>query len=153
MNRITATQHTRRPGRVARAVVFLALAGLLLAPLLGHALPRASASTPRWRSVVLVDDSGTALTPSTLLSAPFHAAGSVTVAWKVAAAGAAGYRSSFAVALTDAQGHTRARLVTTTRAGRASATTEVNWRGTCYLKMSIANMNYAIVGYMLAPAR
>jgi hypothetical protein len=129
------------------------LAGLLLAPLLGHALPRAAASTPRWRSVVLLNASGTALTASTLLSAPFHAAGPVTVAWKVAAADAAGYRSYFAVALTDAQGHTRARLATTTRAGRTSATTDVNWRGTCYLKMSVANMNYAIVGYTLAPAR
>ena len=153
MNRITATLHTPRPGRAARAVISLALAGLLLAPLLGHALPRASAGAPRWRSVVLVDASGTALTPSTLLSAPFHATGSVTVAWKVAAADAAGIRSSFAVALTDAQGHTRARLVATTRAGRASATTVVNWRGTCYLKMNVANMNYAIVGYTLAPAR
>jgi hypothetical protein len=133
--------------------VSLALAGLLLASLLGQATPRASAGTPRWRSVVLIDDSGTALTPSTLLSAPFHAAGPVTVAWKVAAADAAGYRNYFAVALTDAQGHTRARLVATTRAGRASATTDVNWRGTYYIKMSVANMNYAIVGYTLAPAR
>jgi hypothetical protein len=136
---------------MARAVASLALAGLLLAPLLGHALPRASASTPR--PVVLLNASGTALTASTLLSAPFHAAGPVTVAWKVAAADAAGIRSYFAVALTDAQGHTRARLGATTRAGRASATTDVNWRGTCYLKMSIANMNYAIVGYTLAAAQ
>src|SRR5918911_3628483 len=143
--------HTTRPGRAARAVASLALAGLLVAPLLGHALPRASAST--LRPVVLLNASGTALTPSTLLSAPFHAAGSVTVAWKVAAADAAGYRSSFAVALTDAQGHTRARLVATTRAGRAIATTEVNWRGTCYIKVSVANMDYAIVSYTLAPAR
>ena len=153
MNRSTATLHTTRPGRAARAVVSLALAGLLLASLLGQATPRASAGTPRWRSVVLIDDSGTALTVSTLLSAPFHAAGPVTVAWKVAATDAAGMRSYFAVVLTDAQGHTRARLVATTRAGRASATTDVEWRGTCYLKMSVANMEYAIVGYMLAPAR
>ena len=151
MNRITATLHTTRPGRAARVVVSLVLAGLLLAPLLGHALPRASAST--LHPVVLLNASGVALTASTLLSAPFHAAGPVTVAWKVAAADAAGYRRYFAVALTDAQGHTRARLVATTRAGRASATTVVNWRGTCYLKISVANMNYAIVGYTLAPAR
>jgi hypothetical protein len=102
---------------------------------------------------VLLNNSGTALTPSTLLSAPFRAAGSVTVGWKVATADAAGYRSYFAVALTDAQGHTRARLVATTRAGRATATAEVNGWGTCYLKMSVANMEYAIVGYTLAPAR
>jgi hypothetical protein len=43
--------------------------------------------------------------------------------------------------------------VTTARAGRATATAEVNWRGTCYLKVSIANMDYAIVGYTLAPPR
>jgi hypothetical protein len=102
---------------------------------------------------VLLNDSGTALSPSTLRSASFHAMGPVTVAWKVAATGAAGIRSSFAVVLTDASGHTRARLVATTRAGRASATTDVDWWGTCYLKMSVANMDYAIVGYTLAPAR
>jgi hypothetical protein len=65
----------------------------------------------------------------------------------------AGIRRHFAVALADTKGHTRARLVATTRAGRATATAEVNWRGTCYLKMSVANMEYAIVGYTLAPAR
>ena len=152
MNRIAATMP--KPRRAARALLPLALAGVLLAsPMLGQATPRASAGTPRWRSVVLIDDSGTALTPSTLLSAPFHAAGPVTVAWKVAAAGAAGIRSSFAVALTDAQGHTRARLVATTRAGRASATTDAACAGDCYIKMSVANMDYAIVGYTLAPAR
>jgi hypothetical protein len=154
MHRIAATLRTARRGHAARALASLAslaLAGLLLAPQLGHALPRASAST--FRPVVLLNDSGTALTPSTLLSAPFHAMGPVTVAWKVAATGAAGIRSSFTVALMDASGHTRARLVATTRAGRASATTDVDWRGTCYLKMSVANMDYAIVGYTLAPAR
>jgi hypothetical protein len=142
------------PRRAARALLPLALAGVLLAfPVLGHAMPRSSAGTHQWRSVVLVDDSGTALTSSTLLSAPFHAARSVTVAWKVTSAGATGYRSHFAVALLDAQGHTRARLADTTRAGRATATAEVTWRGTCYLKMSTANMDYAIVGYTLAAAR
>src|SRR5438067_13260066 len=97
MNSIEATLHSSRPRRApgTRAVVPLALAGLLLAPLLGHAAPRAAASTPR--PVVLLNASGTALTPSTLLSAPFHAAGPVTVAWKVAAADAAGRRSHFGV--------------------------------------------------------
>ena len=68
MNRIAATLHT--PRRATRAVVPLALAGLLLAPLLGHAAPRAAASTPR--PVVLVNVRGTALTPTTLLPALFH---------------------------------------------------------------------------------
>jgi YVTN family beta-propeller protein len=62
--------HTTRPRRAARAVASLALAGLLLAPLLGHALPRASAST--LRPVALLNDSGAALTPSTQLSALSH---------------------------------------------------------------------------------
>jgi hypothetical protein len=151
MHRIAATLHTTRRGHAVRALASLALAGLLLAPPLGQALPRASAGT--LRPVVLLNASGTALTSSTLLSGPFRAAGSVTVAWKVAATDTAGYRSYFAVALMDASGHTRARLVATTRDGRATATAEVNWRGTCYLKMSVANMEYAIVGYALAPAR
>ena len=61
MNRIVATLHTPRPRRATRALVPLALAGLLLAPLLGQAAPRAAASTPR--PVGLVNVRGTALTP------------------------------------------------------------------------------------------
>jgi YVTN family beta-propeller protein len=59
-----------RPGRAARVVVSLVLAGLLVAPLLGHATPRASAST--LRPVVLLNESGVALTPSAQLSALSH---------------------------------------------------------------------------------
>jgi YVTN family beta-propeller protein len=83
MNSIEATLHSSPPRRApgARAVVPLALAGLLLAPLLGHALPRASASM--LRTVVLLNTSGMALTPSTLhsaLSHPEHAVlGAITV--------------------------------------------------------------------------
>jgi hypothetical protein len=142
------------PRRAARVLLPLALAGVLLAsPVLVQATPRASTGTHQRRSVVLLNASGTVLASSTLLSAPFHTVRSVTVAWKVTSATAKGIRNLFAVALTDAQGHTRARLVTTARAGRATATAEVNWRGTCYLKVSIANMDYAIVGYTLAPPR
>jgi hypothetical protein len=151
MNRIAATIHT--PRRAARALLPLALVGLLLAPLLGRATRRASAATPRWRSVVMLDASGTDLTPMLLLSNFYRTAAPVTVAWKVARADAPGIRSHFAVALMDEQGRTRARLVDTTRAGRASATAVVNWRGQCYLKISVANMNYAIVGYTTGAAR
>ena len=150
MTRIAATMHT--PHRAARALVPLALVGLLLAPMLGQATPRAAAGISP-RSVVLVNDSGTALTSSALLSDLFHTAGSVTVVWKVAGANATGIRSHFAVALLDARGHTRARLVAMTRAGRASATTDADCTDGCYLKMSIANMDYAIVGYTVTPAR
>ena len=153
MKRIEATVHTLRRAACARAVVPLALAGLLVAPLLGHATPRASAGTPRWRSVVMVNASGTALSRITLLSTSFPAAGPMTMAWKVTSADAAGIHSRFTVALMDEQGRTRARLVDTTRAGRASATADVKWRGTCYFTISVANMNYAVVGYTLAPAR
>jgi hypothetical protein len=52
VNRITAPLHT--PRRAARACLPLALVGLLLAPALGQAMPRASADMPRWRSVALV---------------------------------------------------------------------------------------------------
>ena len=153
MKRIEATVHTLRRAACARAVVPLALAGLLVAPLLGHATPRASAGTPRWRSVVMVNASGTALSRITLLSTSFPAAGPMTMAWKVTSADAAGIHSRFTVALMDEQGRTRARLVDTTRAGRASATADVKWRGTCYFTISVANMNYAVVGYTLAPPR
>ena len=153
MKRIEATVHTLRRAACARAVVPLALAGLLVAPLLGHATPRASAGTPRWRSVVMVNASGTALSRITLLSTSFPAAGPMTMAWKVTSADAAGIHSRFTVALMDEQGRTRARLVDTTRAGRASATADVKWRGTCYFTISVANMNYAVVGYTLAPKR
>ena len=149
MNRIAVTMHT--PRRAARAVVSLTLAGLVLAPMLDHAAPRAGASTPR--PVVLVNVRGTALTPTTLLPALFQAAAPVTVAWKVAPADTAGIRSAFAVALTDARGRTRSVLVRTTRAGRASATTPAACAGGCYIKISVANMDYAIVGYTLAAAR
>jgi hypothetical protein len=150
MNRIAATMHS--PRRAARALLPLALVGLLLAPMLGQATPRAAAGTSP-HSVVLVNDSGTALTSSALLSDLFHTAGPVTVAWKVAGANATGTRSHFAVALMDARGQIRARLVATTRAGRASATTDADCTDGCYLKMSIANMDYAIVGYTVTPAR
>ena len=139
------------PRRAARAVLPLALAGLLLAPLLGRAAPRAAASTPH--SVVLVNVSGTALTPTTLQPALFHVAAPVTVAWKVTPADTAGIRSAFVVALTDAQGRTRSVLVRTTRAGRASATTPAACVRGCYLKISIASMDYAIVGYTTGATR
>ena len=45
------------------------------------------------------------------------------------------------MALTDARGHARARLVATTRPGQASATTDTECTEGCYLKMSIANMD------------
>ena len=154
MNRIVATLHTPRPRRATRALVPLALVGLLLAPLLGQATPRASAATPRWRSVVMFDASGTDLTPMLLLSNSYHTAAPVTVAWKGASADAVGIRSHFAVALLDAQGRTRARLADTTRAVRASATIiQPECLSVCRLSISVANMHYALVGYTLAPPR
>jgi hypothetical protein len=148
MHRMATTLHTTR-----RALASLALAGLLLAPQLGHAVPRASAVTPHWRSVVLVNADGTTYPELTLLSAPFRTAGPVTMVWKVASAHAAGMPSRFAVALTDAQGRTRARLADTTRAGRASATIVPACLPGCTLSIRVANMHYALVGYTLAPAR
>jgi hypothetical protein len=152
MTWIEATAHRLRRAASARAFLPLALVGLLLAPLLGQATPRASAGTPRWRSVVLVNDSGTDLTPMLLQSNSFRTAAPVTVAWKVASADAAGIGSHFAVALLDAQGRTRARLADTTRPGRASARIiRPECISGCVLSISIANMNYAVVGYTLAP--
>jgi hypothetical protein len=154
MKRIRATVHPLRRAACARAVVPLALAGLLGALILGVAAPRASAVTPHWRSVVLVNTDGTSYPEITLLSTPFHTAGPVTMAWKVAAAHAMHMPSRFAVALLDAQGRTWARLADTTRAGRASATIDLPacLRG-CALSISVANMHYALVGYTLAPPR
>jgi hypothetical protein len=154
MKRIAATMHTLRRAASARAVVPLALAGLLGALTLGVAAPRASAGTPHWRSVMLVNADGTTYPAITLLSAPFRTAGPVTMAWKVAATNAMHMPSRFAVALLDAQGRPRARLADTTRAGRASATIDLPacLRG-CTLSISVANMDYALVGYTLAPAR
>jgi hypothetical protein len=153
MHPIATTLHTTRRGHAARALASLALAGLLLAPQLGHALPRASAATPHWRSVVLVNADGTTYTELTLLSAPFRTAAPVTMVWKVASAHATGLPSRFAVALLDAQGRTRARLADTTRAGRASATIVPACLPGCTFSIRVANMHYALVGYALAPAR
>ena len=153
MKRIEASVHTLRRAACARAVVPFALAGLLGALTLGLAAPRASAVTPRWPSVVLVNADGTSYTQITLQSAPFRTAGPVTMVWKVASANARGMPSRFAVALLDAQGRTRSRLVATTRAGRASATIVPACLASCYFRISVANMTYALVGYTLAPAR
>jgi hypothetical protein len=152
MKRIAATVHTLRAA-CARAVVPFALAGLLGALTLGMATRRASAGTPQWRSVVLVDADGTTYPAITLQSAPFRTAGPVTMVWKVASANARGMASRFAVALLDAQGRTRARLADTTRAGRASATIVPACLPGCTLSIRVANMQYALVGYTLAPAR
>ena len=74
--------------------------------------------------------------------------------WKVASANALHMPSRFAVALLDAQGRMRARLADTTRAGRAGATIVLTaCLSGCSLSISVANMHYALVGYMLAPAR
>jgi hypothetical protein len=73
--------------------------------------------------------------------------------WKVASAHAKGMPSRFAVALLDAQGRTQARLADTTRAGRASATIVPACLRGCALSISVANMQYALVGYTLAPPR
>jgi hypothetical protein len=152
MKTITATVHTLRRAACARAVVPLALAGLLGALTLGVAVPRASAGTPHWRSVVLVNADGTTYPQITLLSAPFRTAGPVTMVWKVALAHARELPSRFAVALLDAQGRIRARLVDTTRAGRASATIVPACLPGCTLSIRVANMQYALVGYTLTPA-
>jgi hypothetical protein len=61
--------------------------------MLGQATPRASAATLRWRSVVMLDASGTDLTPMLLLSNSYRTAAPVTVAWKVAEADAPGIRN------------------------------------------------------------
>ena len=149
MNKIAATMHT--PRRAARAVLPLALAGLLLATTPGRAASHAAASSAHPR--VLVNVSGTALTPTTLLPNVFHVAAPVTVAWKVTPRDTGGMRSVFAVELTDAQGRTRSVLVRTTRAGRASVTTPAACARGCYLKISVASMDYAIVGYTTGAAR
>jgi hypothetical protein len=153
MKTIAATVYTHRRAACAHAVVPLALAGLLGALTLGVAAPRASAGTPHWRSVVLVNADGTTYPALTLLSAPFRTAGPVTMAWQVASAKAKGLPSRFAVAVLDAQGRTRARLADTTRPGRASATIMPACLGGCTLSIRVANMQYALVGYTLAPAR
>jgi hypothetical protein len=160
VNKIAATVHTLRRAAGARAVVPLALAGLLGALTLGlaaPAAPRASAVTSSHalsRSLLLVNADGTTLPEITLQSAPFRTAGPVTMVWKVASAHARGMPSRFAVALLDAQGRTRARLADTTRAGRASVTIDLPaCLSGCSLSISVANMQYALVGYTLAPAR
>ena len=153
MKRIKATVHTLRRAACVRAVVPLALAGLLGALILGLAAPRASAvtSVTSSRSLLLVNADGTTLPEITLLSAPFRTAGPVTMVWKVASAHARGMPSRFAVALLDAQGRTRARLADTIRAGRASATIVPACLPGCVLSIRVANMQYALVGYTLAP--
>jgi hypothetical protein len=169
MKRIAATVHTLRRAAGARAVVPLVLMGLLLAPMLSQTTPHASAVTSSHalarslllvnacaacsRSLLLVNADGTTYPQITLQSAPFRTAGPVTMAWKVASAHAKGMPSRFAVALLDAQGRTRARLADTTRAGRASATIDLPaCLNECSLSISVANMQYAFVGYTLAPA-
>jgi hypothetical protein len=73
--------------------------------------------------------------------------------WKVASAHAKGMPSRFTVALLDAQGRMQARLADTTRAGRASTTIDLPaCLNECSLSISVANMQYALVGYTLAPA-
>jgi hypothetical protein len=155
MKRIQATVHTLRRAACARAVVPLALAGLLGTLTLGLAAPRASAVTSSHslsRSLLLVNADGTTYPEITLQSATFRTAGPVTMAWKVALANAKSMPSRFAVALLDAQGRTRARLADTTRPGRASATIiRPECVGGCVLSISVANMHYAVVGYTLAP--
>ena len=157
MKMIEATVYTLRRAACTRAVVPLALAGLLGALTLGLAAPRASAVTSSHspsRSLLLVNADGTTYPQITLLSAPFHTAGPVSMVWKVASANAMHMPSRFAVALLDAQGRTRARLADTTRAVRASATIiQPECLSVCRLSISVANMHYALVGYTLAPAR
>ena len=157
MKRIAATVHTLRRAACARAVVPLALAGLLGALTLGLAAPRASAVTSSHspsRSLLLVNADGRTLPEITLQSAPFRTAGPVTMVWKVSSAHAKGMPSRFAVALLDAQGRVRARLADTTWAGRASSTIiRPECLRVCRLSISVANMNYALVGYTLAPPR
>lgn len=148
MKKIAAMMYT--PRRAARAVVPLALAGLLLAPTPGRAASHAAGSA---HPLVLVNDSGTALTPTTLLPDLFRVAAPVTVAWKVTPVDTGGVHSAFAVELTDAQGRTRSVLVRTTHAGRASVTTPATCTDGCYLKISVAGMDYAIVGYTTGAMR
>src|SRR5919201_4178939 len=127
-SRIAATVHTLRCAACARAVVPLALAGLLGALLLGLAAPHASAITSSHslsRSLLLVNADGSTYPQITLQSAPFRTAGPVTMVWKVASAHALGMPSRFAVALLDAQGRMRARLADATGAGRASSTIDL----------------------------
>jgi hypothetical protein len=150
MNKMAATMHM--PRRAARALLPLALVGLLLAPMLAQDTPRASAVTSS-RSLLLLNADGTTYPEITLQSAPFRTAGPVTMVWKVASAHAMGMSSRFAVALLDAQGRTRAHLADTTRAGRASATIVPACLGGCVLSIRVANMQYALVGYTLAPPR
>jgi hypothetical protein len=148
--------HTLGRAACARAVVPLALAGLLGAVTLGLAAPRAAAITSSHslsRSLLLVNADGTTYPQITLLSAPFRTAGPVTMVWKVASAHALGMPSRFTVALLDAQGRMQARLADTTRAGRASTTIDLPaCLNECSLSISVANMQYALVGYTLAPA-
>jgi hypothetical protein len=148
MNKMAATMP--KPRRAARALLPLALVGLLLAPMLAQATTRASAGTSS-RSLLLLNADGTTYPEITLQSAPFRTAGPVTMVWKVASANAKGMSSRFAVALLDAQGRTRARLADTTRAGRASATIVPACLPGCVLSIRVANMQYALVGYTLAP--
>jgi hypothetical protein len=125
--------------------------GTSLTPASGAHAPRASAVTSP-RSLLLVNADGTTYPQITLLSAPFRTAGPVTMVWKVASANAKGMPSRFAVALLDAQGRMRARLADTTRPGRASATIDLPaCLGGCALSISVANMQYVLVGYTLAP--
>ena len=125
--------------------------GTSLTPASGAHAPRASAVTSS-RSLLLLNADGTTYPEITLQSAPFRTAGPVTMVWKVASAHALGLPSRFAVALLDAQGRTRARLADTTRAGRASATIDLPaCLNECSLSISVANMQYALVGYTLAP--
>src|SRR5918911_2754695 len=143
MNKMAATMHM--PRRAARALLPLALVGLLLVPMLAQATTRASAGTSS-RSLLLLNADGTTYPEITLQSAPFRTAGPVTMVWKVASANAKGMSSRFAVALLDAQGRTRARLADTTRAGRASATIiRPECLSGCILSISVANMHYALV--------
>src|SRR5918911_5483621 len=143
MNKMAATMP--KPRRAARALLPLALAGVLLAsPMLGQATPRASAGTAQWRSIVLVDADGTTLSEMSLLSARFRTMAPVTIVWKVASANAKDMPSRFAVALLDAQGRTRARLADTIRPGRSSSTIVLPaCISGCALRVSVANMDYA----------
>src|ERR671936_879795 len=105
MKWIEATVHTLRRATCARAVVPLALAGLLGALTLGLAAPRASAVTSSHspsRSLLLVNANGAAYPQIRLQSAPFRTAGPVTRVWKVASAPAAGMRCRLALMLLDA---------------------------------------------------
>jgi hypothetical protein len=127
--------------------------GTSLTPASGAHAPRASTVTSS-RSLLLVNADGTTYPQITLLSAPFRTAGPVTMVWKVASAHALGMPSRFAVALLDAQGRTRARLADTTRAGRASSTLVLSaCVSGCTFSIRVANMQYALVGYTLAPPR